>query len=72
MRFEDYKIEIKENVLEEIGKYKVNIMNSEMLLYQDRDGVIKVDVRLEDETVWLQLLRNSVVRNFRTVQKEGY
>ena len=44
MRFEDYKIEIKENVLEEIGKYKVNIMNSEMLLYQDRDGVIRVDV----------------------------
>lgn len=28
-------------------------MNSEMLLYQDGDGVIKVDVRLEDETVWL-------------------
>ena len=28
-------------------------MNSEVLLYQDRDGVIKVDVRLEDETVWL-------------------
>lgn len=47
-------------------------MNSEMLLYQDRDGVIKVDVRLEDETVWLQLLRNSVVRNFRTVHIEGY
>ena len=69
MRFEDYKIEIKENVLEEIGKYKVNIMNSEMLLYQDRDGVIKVDVRLEDETVWLKLLRNSVVRKFRTTQK---
>lgn len=37
-------------------------MNSEILLYQDRDGVIKV---LEDETVWLKLLRNSVVRNFR-------
>ena len=47
-------------------------MNSEILLYQDRDGVIKVDVRLEDETVWLKLLRNMVVRNFRTVQKEGY
>ena len=28
-------------------------MNSEILLYQDRDGVIRVDVRLEDETVWL-------------------
>lgn len=69
MRFEDFKIEIKENVLEEIGKYKVNIMNSEMLLYQDRDGVIEVDVRLEYETVWLLLLRNSVVRDFRTTQK---
>ena len=30
-------------------------MNSEILLYQDRDGVIKVDVRLEDETAWFQL-----------------
>lgn len=74
-------------------------MNSEMLLYQDRDGVIKVDVRLEDETVWLsqaqicelfqkskatisehiknvfeegELDAMSTVRNFRTVQKEGY
>jgi len=28
-------------------------MNSEVLLYQDRDGVIRVDVRLEDEMVWL-------------------
>ena len=40
-----------------------------MLLYQDRDGVIEVDVRLEYETVWLLLLRNSVVRDFRTTQK---
>lgn len=74
-------------------------MNSEILLYQDRDGVIKVDVRLEDETVWLtqaqicelfqkskatisehiknvfeegELDAMSTVRNFRTVQKEGY
>ncbi len=28
-------------------------MNSEMLIYQSTDGGIKVDVRLEDETVWL-------------------
>lgn len=27
--------------------------NSEILLYQAADGKIKVDVRLEDETVWL-------------------
>ncbi|MCF8379408.1 MAG: virulence RhuM family protein [Bacteroidales bacterium] len=28
-------------------------MNSEILLYQDKAGDIKIDVRLEDETVWL-------------------
>jgi hypothetical protein len=28
-------------------------MNSEMLIYQNPDGNIKIDVRLEDETVWL-------------------
>ncbi len=28
-------------------------MNSEILIYQKQDGGIKVDVRLEDETVWL-------------------
>ncbi len=27
--------------------------NSEFLIYQASDGQIKIDVRLEDETVWL-------------------
>src|SRR5665647_2899847 len=27
--------------------------NSEMLIYQAPDGTIRIDVRLEDETVWL-------------------
>jgi hypothetical protein len=27
--------------------------NSELLIYQDSDGKVKIDVRLEDETVWL-------------------
>ncbi len=27
--------------------------NSELLIYQAADGQVKVDVRLEDETVWL-------------------
>ena len=27
--------------------------NSEIIIYQNADGNIKVDVRLEDETVWL-------------------
>lgn len=28
-------------------------MSSEILLYQNHDGNIQIDVRLEDETVWL-------------------
>jgi hypothetical protein len=28
-------------------------MNSEILIYQNQDGNIKIDVRLENETVWL-------------------
>ena len=27
--------------------------NSELLIYQASDGQIKIDVRLEEETVWL-------------------
>jgi len=27
--------------------------NSEILLYQTDDGQVKIDVRLEDETIWL-------------------
>ena len=27
--------------------------NSEILIYQNPDGNIKIDVRLDDETVWL-------------------
>ena len=29
------------------------MINSEFLLYQNQEGNIKVDVRLEEETVWL-------------------
>ena len=28
-------------------------MNNEILIYQNQDGNIKIDVRLEEETVWL-------------------
>ncbi len=30
-----------------------NINNSQFLIYQAEDGTLKLDVRLEDETVWL-------------------
>ena len=28
-------------------------MNSDIIIYQNQDGNIKIDVRLEEETVWL-------------------
>jgi hypothetical protein len=28
-------------------------MNSEIIIYQNQDGNIKIDVRLEEDTVWL-------------------
>jgi len=40
-------------------------MNGEILIYQNADGKIKIDVRLEEETVWLtqaQLCANRAVR----------
>ena len=31
------------------------VSNSELLIYQSTDGNIKLDVNLENETVWLSL-----------------
>jgi len=32
-------------------------MNGDILIYQNPDGNIKIDVRLENETVWLAQLQ---------------
>jgi hypothetical protein len=32
-------------------------MNGDILIYQNPDGNIKIDVRLENETVWLTQLQ---------------
>lgn len=54
--------------------------NSELLIYQDSDGKIKLDVRLEDETVWLtqdhmaQLFgksKKTISEHIRNIFKEG-
>lgn len=82
-----------------IGEFNIKTMNSDILIYQNQGGSIKIDVRLQEETVWLtqaqmgqlfgkdkrtisehinnvfsegELERISTVRNFRTVQTEGY
>ena len=55
-------------------------MNSEILIYQNQDGNIKVDVRLQDETVWLTQAqmaklfgksRTTITEHIQNVFKEG-
>ena len=54
--------------------------DSEILLYQTEDGQTKIDVRLEDETVWLsqaqmgelfQKERSVITKHINNVFKEG-
>ena len=55
-------------------------MNSEILIYQNQDGNIKIDVRLEEETVWLTQdqmamlfgkARTTITEHIQNVFKEG-
>lgn len=55
-------------------------MNSDILIYQNQEGNIKVDVRLEEETVWLtqdqmaQLFgkgRSTITEHIGNIFKEG-
>ena len=55
-------------------------MNNEILIYQTEDGQTQVDVRMENDTVWLtqaqmaelfQKDRTVIGRHIRNVYKEG-
>lgn len=37
----------------EKNKYNINITGGEIVIYQTEDGQTKIDVKFEDETVWL-------------------
>lgn len=54
--------------------------NSELLIYQDTDGRVKIDVRLEDETVWLtqahmaelfQVKPQNITMHLKNIYAEG-
>jgi|GEM_PF-1917911 len=56
------------------------ISNSDILLYQTEDGKIKIDVRLDNETVWLSLNqmaelfqrdKSVILRHIKNVFNEG-
>lgn len=40
---------------------------TEMLIYRSKDGIIKIDVKLEDETVWLSI--NQMAELFQTTKQ---
>jgi hypothetical protein len=64
-----------------LGALKMNIdNNSEILIYQTEDGQTKIDVRLENETVWLtqaqiselfQTTPQNITLHIRNVYNEG-
>lgn len=54
--------------------------NSEIIIYQNNDGSMKIDVKLEDDTVWLsqqqmaelfQTSRTNVVEHIKNIYSEG-
>ena len=50
-------------------KYNMEQPNSEIVIYQNQDGNIKIDVRLEEETVWLK----QAMQTFSEIEKTiGY
>lgn len=63
-----------------ILKIPVKTMNSEFLLYKSEDGKIKINVRLEDNTVWLtqaditelfQSSKSNISEHIKNVFEEG-
>ena len=45
--------------------------NSEIIIYQNQEGNIKVDVRLEDETVWVTQAGNPSKKLYN-MPRRGY
>ena len=55
-------------------------MNSQFLIYQNQEGDIKIDVRFEDETIWLSLDqmatlfsrdKSTISRHIKNIFEEG-
>lgn len=68
------------NILDSSNKFKGEKMNSEIIIYQTKEGDTKLDVRLEDETVWLSLEqmsrlfdrdKSTISRHIKNVYEEG-
>lgn len=62
------------------NKLRIHNSTAEFLIYQAEDGQVKLDVRLEDETIWLtqqkmadlfQTTKQNISHHIRSVYKEG-
>jgi hypothetical protein len=53
------------------AKYAVETPKGQFLVYQAEDGTLKLDVRLEDETVWLsqRLMAELFQKDLRTINE---
>lgn len=61
-------------------KYNINITGSEIVIYQTEDGQTKIDVKFEDETVWLtqaqlcelyQTSKSNISEHIKHIFEEG-
>ena len=61
----------KSSVFEQMSGESMREGYGEILLYQEKDGCTEIDVRLENETVWLSRKEMSVLfdRDYKTVAK---
>ena len=64
----------------ENNKDNINIKGSEIIIYQTEDGQTKIDVKLEDETVWLtqaqlcelyQTSKSNISEHIKHIFEEG-
>jgi len=68
------------NTRKDRGRFELRFDNSEIVIYQTEDGHTKIEVRLEDETVWLtqtqmaelfQTTKQNVSLHINNAIKEG-
>ena len=64
----------------ELKKQIISVMDNQIIIYQTEDGLTRINVKVEDETVWLsqqqmaelfQCSRTNVVEHIKNIYEEG-
>jgi len=48
---------------------QINPMDSQFLIYQNQEGDVKIDVRFQDETIWLSLDQMAIKKSAQEYEK---